>query len=97
MLSGSVLARRGPRGTRIELPFHLGTEHGPVFRIPADEGPSSCSMRAVIARPIETPAESQYRFHIAHFAAVAGTRNGWSASLLPRPAKSFRSILAKVP
>ncbi len=54
-------------------------------------------MSIATARPIETPAESQYRFHVDHFAPVAGTRNGRKASSLPRPAKSFQSILANVP
>ena len=54
-------------------------------------------MSSATARPIETAAASQYRFHVNHFAAVAGTRNVRKGSSLPRPARSLRSILAKVP
>ena len=54
-------------------------------------------MSAATARPIEIPTASQYRFYVAHFAASAGTRSVRKASSLPSPARSFRSILAKVP
>ena len=54
-------------------------------------------MSILTARPIGTPTESQYRFHVAHFAAIAGTRSVRYASSSPRPASSLRSILANVP
>ncbi len=50
-----------------------------------------------IARPIEIPTDSQYRFHVDHFAPVAGTRSVRRASSPPSPARSVRSILAKMP
>ncbi|NOX23940.1 MAG: hypothetical protein GXP36_12765 [Actinobacteria bacterium] len=52
-------------------------------------------MSIVTARPIEIPAESQYRFHVDHFAALAGTRTVRKASSSPRPQRSLRSSLAK--
>ncbi len=58
---------------------------------------SSRSMSIMMARPIEIPAESQYRFHVAHFAAVTGTRTIRYTSSWPRPESSLRSILASVP
>ena len=54
-------------------------------------------MNIETARPIEIPTESQYRFHVDHFAPVAGTRSVRYASSSLRPASSLRSILAKVP
>jgi len=54
-------------------------------------------MSIVTARPIEIPTESQYRFHVDHFAAIAGTLTVRYASSSLRPASSFRSILASVP
>ncbi len=54
-------------------------------------------MSIATARPIEIPAESQYRFHVDHFAALAGTRTVRKASSSPRPARSLRSSLAKTP
>ena len=54
-------------------------------------------MSIATARPIETPTESQYRFHVDHFAPVAGTRSVRRASSSQSPARSLRSILAKMP
>ena len=62
-------------------------EHGDEFAV--DEQGDGSTHR--------DPTDSQYRLHVDHFAAAAGTRTVRYASSLPRPASSLRSILANMP
>jgi hypothetical protein len=54
-----------------------------------------------MARPIEKPADSQYRLHVDHFAAFTGTRiqqcvNGWSQRLAPRSVRRVNQTVSAV-
>lgn len=76
-----------------QLLTKTGRDPGPVCGF--DDSRQLVANSMAMARPIDTPAASQYRRHVDHSAGVVGIRTIRQISSCPKPASSRRSTLAR--